>query len=102
MSFEEFIFYITEIINNDTQCLASTIGSNDSPYVKITYRSQELMCNFYITNHKLMNWYEIQGFNQIKLRSNMAESTKVFMMTEIKSYIFNYVHRKLFGIDWIV
>ena len=101
MSFEQFIFYITEIVNNDTQCLAITVGSNDSHYVKITYSSQELMCNFYITNHKLMNWYEEQGFKQIEFKSKLAKQMEIFMMTEIKTYIFNYIHRRFFGTDWI-
>ena len=101
MSFEQFIFYITEIINNNTQFLAITVGSNDSPYVKITYRSQELMCNVYITNHTLMNWYEEQGFKQIELKSKLAKQMETFMQTEIKTYIFNYLHRRFFGTDWI-
>lgn len=101
MSFEQFIFYITEIVNNNTQCLAVPVGSNDSPYVKITYRSQELMCNIYITNHTLMNWYEEQGFKQIELKSKLAKQMEVFMIAEIKTYIFNYFHRRFFGTDWI-
>lgn len=99
MSFEQFIFYITEIINNNTQCLAVPVGY--STYVKITYRSQELMCDIYITNHTLMNWYEEQGFKQIELKSKLAKQMEIFMMTEIKTHIFNYLHRRFFGIDWI-
>lgn len=101
MSFEQFIFYITDIINNNTQFLAITVGSNDSPYVKIAYRGQELMCNIYITNHTLMNWYEEQGFKQIELKSTLAKQMEIFMQTEIKTYIFNYLHRKFFDTDWI-